>query len=355
MREKMKFNKLFGIVLLISVLCLCISAAAAADDVDSHAVGADEGNLAVENNNDNVLGAGNTWYVKAGASGGDGSETSPYGDLKSALDNNNLQEGDTIYVMSGTYKGTSNTGLTIDKNNLNIVSADDKKPIFDGENSRQIFNITGHDVVLKGLQLTKGKSADGGALYIDGDNVRVDKCTINSNTNTGNSNGAAIYIANHEGISIVNSSINANKASGMGGAIYNLAPNTLIADCSFYNNKAKNGATIFSNNKIKIVDSSIGSGHVTAYHGFGGGILLYTDASESIIDNVKFSSCYADKGGAIAAVNCNNITVNGCEIGQSIGVIDSYNAADSDGAAIWMNGDNNLFNNTSIHDCAGYG
>ena len=160
MREKMKFNKLFGIVLLISVLCLCISAAAAADDVDSHAVGADEGNLAVENNNDDVLGAGNSWYVKAGASGGDGLETSPYGDLKSALDNNNLQEGDTIYVMSGTYKGTSNTGLTIDKNNLNIVSADDKKPIFDGENSRQIFNITGHDVVLKGLQLTKGKRSE---------------------------------------------------------------------------------------------------------------------------------------------------------------------------------------------------
>ena len=102
MREKMKFNKLFGIVLLISVLCLCISAAAAADGVDSHAVGADEGNLAVENNNDDVLGAGNSWYVKAGASGGDGSETSPYGDLKSVTNNANYKENDVIYVMDGT-------------------------------------------------------------------------------------------------------------------------------------------------------------------------------------------------------------------------------------------------------------
>jgi len=360
----MKFNKLFGILLLISVLMLCIGAVAAADNNGNvSVVGTDNGNLMVENeavsdtlhsSSGDVLSAGNSWYVKAGATGGDGSEASPFGDLKSALDNTNLQEGDTIYVMSGTYKGESNTGLTIDKNNLNIVSVDDKKPVFDGENSRQIFKITGDNVVLKGLQLTKGKSANGGALFIDGDNVKVDKCTISSNSNSGNSNGAAIYIADHKGISIVNSSINANKASNMGGAIYNLAHDTLIADCSFYNNKARNGATIFSNNKIRIVDSSIGSGHVTAVHGFGGGVLLYTDASESVIDNVKFSSCYGDQGGAIAAVNCDNITVNDCEIANSIGITDSYQAADSDGAAIWMNGKNNLFNNTSIHDCAGY-
>jgi len=361
----MKFNKLMGILLLIGVLCLCIGAVAAVGDVDSHAVGTDNGNLMVENeavsdtlqsSNGDTLGAGNSWYVKAGATGGDGSEASPYGDLKSALDNTNLQEGDTIYVMSGDYKGESNTGLTIDKNNLNIVSADGKQPVFDGENSRQIFKITGSNVVLKGLQLTKGKSANGGALYIDADNVKVDKCTIISNTNSGNSNGAAIFIANHKGISIVNSSINGNKASNMGGAIYNLATDTLIADCSFYNNKAKNGATIYSNNKIRIVDSSISSGHVTSTGGFGGGIYLENDANDSLIDNVKFSSCYGDQGGAIAAVNCNNITVNDCEIGQAIGIVDpSRLTGYSDGAAIWMNGNNNLFNNTSIHDCAGYG
>lgn len=238
----MKFNKLMGILLLIGVLCLCIGAVAAVGDVDSHAVGTDNGNLMVENeavsdtlqsSNGDTLSAGNSWYVKAGETGGDGSEASPYGDLKSALDNTNLQEGDTIYVMSGDYKGESNTGLTIDKNNLNIVSADGKQPVFDGENSRQIFKITGSNVVLKGLQLTQGKSSNGGALYIDADNVKVDKCTIISNSNSGNSNGAAIYIENHKGISIVNSSINGNKASNMGGAIYNLATDTLIADCSF--------------------------------------------------------------------------------------------------------------------------
>ena len=197
----MKFNKLFKILLILSILMLCLSAVSATSDMKIGEVETDDGNLAVENNeisnvlessSDDALSAGNNWYVKAGSTGGDGSQDNPFGDLKSALDNTNLNEGDTIYILKGTYKGTSNTGLTIAKSNLKIVAADDNV-IFDGENSRQIFKITGDNVLVKGLMLTKGKTTNGGALNIDGDNICINDCTLTSN-NANAGRGGAIYI-----------------------------------------------------------------------------------------------------------------------------------------------------------------
>ncbi|MBE6501067.1 MAG: hypothetical protein E7Z79_01345 [Methanobrevibacter thaueri] len=359
----MKFNKLFKILLVLIVLLVFLNAVAASDEMDSFGVGAEDGNLAVENNDvsdalkssdGDVLGDGNSWYVDAGAAtGGDGSQSSPYSDLQSALSNCN--EGDVIHIMPGTYKGTSNTGLTIGVNNLTIV-ADEGTPVFDGENTRQIFKITGNNVVLKGLQLTKGKTTNGGALYLDGDNICVDKCTINSN-NANNGRGGGIYIAAHEGISIINSKINGNKATYFAAGIYNTGSNTLIANCSFYDSTARNAGGIYSDKKIKIVNSTVSSAKTTIINIYGGGIYLQgARASGSLIDNVRFSSCYSDQGGAIALKDCDNITVNNCEISNciAISINDVYNG---DGAGIWMNGKNNVINNTRMHDnnAPGYG
>ena len=46
----MKFNKLFKILLVLIVLLVCLNAVAASDEMDSFGVGAEDGNLAVENN-----------------------------------------------------------------------------------------------------------------------------------------------------------------------------------------------------------------------------------------------------------------------------------------------------------------
>ena len=342
---------------------ICLSSVSAVSDLDSDVVEVGDGNLAVDNkdisdvlksSNDDVLSAGNNWYVKAGSTGGDGSQDNPYGDLNSALANSNLHEGDTIYVMKGTYKGTSNTGLTISKNNLTIEALDDNV-IFDAENSRQIFKITGNDVLLKGLSLTKGKATNGAALYIDGDNVCVDHCTLTSN-NANSGRGGAVYIADHSGISIINSTISSNKATYMGAGIYNLAKNTQIADCYLYNDISRNGGGICSSNKIKIVNSKVFSCKNDIVGTYGGGIYLTgSGASYSVIDNVEFTSCYSDQGGAIALKDCSDIIINNCDIANSIGITSTGNAANSDGAAIWMNSKNTLINNTKIHDSVSYG
>ena len=46
----MKFNKLFKILLVLIVLLVFLNAVAASNEMDSFGVGAEDGNLAVENN-----------------------------------------------------------------------------------------------------------------------------------------------------------------------------------------------------------------------------------------------------------------------------------------------------------------
>ena len=340
MREKMKFNKLFGIVLLISVLCLCISAAAAADGVDSHAVGADEGNLAVENNNDDVFGAGNSWYVKAGASGGDGSETSPYGDLSTAY--NKFKAGDTIYVMDGTYKGNKNIGLQMTKDNVTIVSYDNSNPIFDAEQNDQIFYLKSNNAMIKGLTFINGYYTWGSALDLDGDNIRIDSCTFKDNIaqNANKNNGqGTIYIDPHENIVINNCIFEDNYARVMGGAIYNTAPNALIANCTFNNNRASNGGSITTTKNSNITNNKFKSG----FAALGGEILCYGSYG-NVIDNNSFEYSNARYGGAIMVyTNSGNNTISNNNFDHT----HAQGASDSDGGAVYLQGKNNvLVNNT---------
>ena len=69
-----------------------------------------------------------TWYVNASATGGDGkTRENAFKTLNDALTNSELQDGDTIMIASGEYKGTTNTGLTIGKN-LNFIKYGDSMP-----------------------------------------------------------------------------------------------------------------------------------------------------------------------------------------------------------------------------------
>lgn len=373
MREKMKFNKLFGIVLLISVLCLCISAAAAADGVDSHAVGADEGNLAVENNNDDVLGVGNSWYVKAGASGGDGSETSPYGDLKSVTNNANYKENDVIYVMDGTYKGAKNRNIDL-KENTTVKAYDGANPIFDAQKQESIFVLSKNGITLQGLTLINGggvvattaqgtNSWCGGAICNSGDNLTVDGCTIKSNdpisygggiyskgknTEIKNSNfegceasnggaiaidgpyakivgnsfknnagaqGGAINIYNYGGALIANNSFTRNRAnSGYGGAIYARAGENYIVNSTFDHNQAKTygGAICTVNPNTKIDNCTFKSNQIfndNSNTNWGGAI--YSQGRNTSIVNSRFTdNAVRDDGGAICIRNSKNLVEN---------------------------------------------
>ncbi len=101
----MKINKFISVLLIVFVLMMVIGTVSAAED-NQTVLGADDSNA-------DVLTAGNSWYVKAGATGGDGSEDTPFGTLKEVTSNTNYAENDVIYMMNGTYKSTSNMGAGV--------------------------------------------------------------------------------------------------------------------------------------------------------------------------------------------------------------------------------------------------
>ena len=145
----MNVNKsLLAVLSMFLILLLFVSSASAADTNATDVLSVDKSvNLENNNNtlaldaasndnnaveNDEILQNPNsndvsadttdvdTWYVNASApSGGNGSEEKPFNTLNDAL--NVAQDGNTIMITSGEYKGNNNTNLTINKN-LNFIN-----------------------------------------------------------------------------------------------------------------------------------------------------------------------------------------------------------------------------------------
>lgn len=157
--------------------------------------------LSLANSGDEILGAGNSWYVKAGATGGDGSEDSPYGNLKTAY--NKAQSGDAIYIMNGTYNGLNNLNIEFLKENLQLKAYADSYPVFDGQNTNRIFDISAKGMLISGLIFINAVSKDslgvqGSVMDIYASNVIIDNCTFKNNiaagTNAAFQRAGAIYV-----------------------------------------------------------------------------------------------------------------------------------------------------------------
>ena len=365
----MKFNKLFKILLLISVICLFMGAVAAADDVDSHAVGAEDGNLAVEHedvsdklqsSDDEVLSAGNSWYVKAGASGGDGSETSPYSDIKSVTNNANYKENDVIYVMDGTYKGAKNRNIDL-KENTTVKAYEGANPIFDAQKQESIFVLSKNGITLQGLTLINGggvvattaQGANnwcGGAICNSGNNLTVDGCTIK--TNDPITYGGGIY-SKGKNTQITNSNFEGCEAT-YGGAIAIDGPYAKIINNKFENNAGSQGGAIniYNYGGALIADNSFTRNR--ASNGYAGGI--YARAGDNLIKNNTFDHNTAKSyGGAIITVNPNNV-IDNCTFTNNQIFNDNSNA--NFGGAIYSQGfnttiSNSKFSNNAVRDNGG--
>ena len=383
---KMKFNKLIGILLIVFVL-MFMSVVSAAEDMDNQTVvGADEVNLDVEQeidisdthetSNEVVLGdgnAGNSWYVQAGKTGGDGSQEHPYGNLKSVTNNANYGENDIIYVMEGTYSGSNNYGISL-KENTTVKAYDGTNPIFDAKNQASVFKISSNGVVIKGLTFingggTSGQTAEGknawcgGAIFNSGDNLVIDNCTIKNNdpitygggvyskgknteikfstfegceavyggaiaidgpyakivNNTFNSNagsyGGAINIFNYGEATIANNSFNRNRASGgYGGGIYARAGNNYISNSTFNRNTAKTyGGAIITVNANTVIDNCtfIANQIFNDNSNTNWGGAIYSQGTNTQILNSKFiDNAVRDNGGAICVRNNDNLIKN---------------------------------------------
>ena len=233
---------------------------------------------------------------------------------------NAAQSGDTIILEPGTYTGTGNYNININKD-LTIIGENQDNTIIDSQNKGNIFNIaSGVTLTLENLTFTNNTAyGDSGTILNDG-TVNITNSTFTSNT--AESGGA---ILNDGTLNITNSTFTSNTA-GHGGAIYNNGGTVNITNSTFTSNTAiYYGGAIYNHGTSNITNSTFTSNTAAGYH--GGAIFNYGTLN---ITNSTFTSNTAALGGAIynvgvATINFNWIIDNtGAQIyNDEVGTIDA--------------------------------
>lgn len=249
-------------------------------------------------------------------------------------------EGDTVYVMPGSYTGAQNRGLQFDDMNIVIMSeGGPSQTIINCEGQDRAFYLTGvHDTttVIEGLRIVNGYGGatppltSGGAIYLhSGSSAIIRDCEFDGNSAV---TGGAIAVGD------------GNDAR--------------IRDCVFTNNTATaeaplGGGAIHGNYDVSIVSGCRFEGN-TAYNG-GGVLLYYSQAAVRACDFLNGNTATSD-GGGILLSGSPSATIQGCTFtenvahdGAGVGCFASSaliedciftgNAASAEGGGLWAQAD----------------
>ena len=222
-------KKYYFLILILCLMFLLVSAVSANpyDDSNINSTYEDYNNKINENkfinkdydtsSNGYVNDSSSNWYVNGSRNeDGNGTMENPFNNIESSITHSN--DGDTIYIASGPYKGIKNLNLTINKR-LNFINYGDGEVIFDGEDNYQIFNVTVNSLNITGLTFTNAYSITNGGC------INFETGLINSKINANFINcsafyGGAIYFNGDVINNIFIGSFINNTALGHGGAIY---------------------------------------------------------------------------------------------------------------------------------------
>lgn len=196
-------------ILIILLLSLLSIGAVSASDNTSRAT-----SISDSHNSEVYVG------VNGSDENGDGTFDNPYQSLKSAI--NVAFNGSTIYMFKGTYTGTNNTGLVIDR--TLIISAWNSTVTLDGENSHNFFDITTNgNLTLNGLKLTNGNDKDdfNEGKYSAGAIGNQGQLTIINSVLSGNTGFLAGAIVNYGNLTVLNSTFQSNSGTNYAGGITN--------------------------------------------------------------------------------------------------------------------------------------
>ncbi|WP_296791597.1 Ig-like domain-containing protein [uncultured Methanobrevibacter sp.] len=295
-----------------------------------------------------VLKADNTWYVDANAaSGGDGSQESPFNSLKAVLAGSSA--GDVIRIAPGTYAGENNTGLTIGKI-LTFEKYGDGEVIFDGQANNNIWTVSASSINIYGLTFKNGKATgNGGAIYV---NIGISNSVINATfiNNTANE-GGAVYVYGTVSNSILNSTFIDNSAGSNGGAVFIFAGDNVNVYGEFRNNvaKADGGAVNF---KIKTINSNINATFIANTAGDDGGAVSFSYDAENVSVYGEFRNNVAKYGGATYFYNkITNLNINASFIDNSASIASDRSGI---GGAVYISNEvsNLTINSIFIHNTA---
>ena len=346
----MKFDKCF-ILIIFLMLILSVSAVNAADDF---------------NNGDNSINSGEAISPAS-------TTVNKNWTVDDFLNNyTTIQDNDVVLIRNGT--GTPSGNVVLSQNGITIFT--EGNVVFDGKNKNMHFEITGSNVLIKGITFKSfnfyGK---GGAILWTGDNGTLSDCDFNSNKATSNDirsftvsssfrydakssvYGGAVYwggsngninscnFTNNTALSNSESSIHCSVPSGAptfmassisrsyGGAIYWGGINGILTDCNF------DGNTAISNSESSIYSSSIMSSDNSSSWSYSYGGAVYWTGANGNLTNCNFTD---------NAARSNSESY----IGSSFTVSSSWSY--SYGGAVYWGGVNGSLTDCNINDNIAY-
>ena len=372
MRNSMKIERYYYILLIFLICILSISAVSAADDTTSNTINT--------NIDDTIIDSADEEIIDESSEETKLSESSEnFISLDSKINGNQ----DEIVILEKDYAYDDSTDESY-KEGIKItrkVTIDGQNHTISGSNQARIFNISSSDVTIMNINFIKGNVSDyGGAILWNGDNGKLIGCNFTQNqqySDDGPGGGGAIYWTGDNG-KLIGCNFTQNQAIRFGGAIYWTGDNGIVNNNNFTNNSAfTDGGAIFwgdiylkeyfgnngtINNNTFIQNQVIGS---------GGAIGLCGD--NGTINNNTFTNNTAHDGGAICGggygeeegighngtINNNTFTNNTADVGGAIywwygnqttinNNTFTNNTAKGGGAIYWRAGDQATLNNNTF-------
>ena len=251
-------NRKFIILLIFLVVLLSVSTVSASDNATSNIA-------SVEKTTDEIVSVEENQVILS-----ENNESGTFADLQSEI--NNAPEG-SVLNLTRDYNGAYDYRIQLNKN-LTINGQGHTLNCLGEKDCSAFYSNSGY-IILKNLKIINGK-------------------------NDFNQKGGAIYIEGSAQYTIINCTFNNNWADDYGGAIYNDINKPLtIINCNFDNNKADDdhGGAIYSKGELDIKNSTFTS-NIASYDGGA----FYCEKF-IYVENCLFENNHACDGGAIYSQN----------------------------------------------------
>ena len=175
---------------------------------------------------------------------------------------------------------------------------------FDAQGASRLFLIEpGVHAALSGMTITGGSADDGGGIYNNHGTLTITNSTLSANSATGyRGSGGGIYSDRGE-LAVTNSTLLGNSATGYygsGGGIYSdYDGTTTVTDSTLSGNSANDdGGGIYSNRgSLTVTNSTLSKNSATGRYGSGGGV--YSSSGSLTVTNSTLSKNSATYGGGI--------------------------------------------------------
>ncbi len=209
--------------------------------------------------------------------------TSPCATINGAIAK--AAEGNTIEVAEGTYTGSGNQVVLVNKSvqltggwNPTFTSQDGFSTI-DGQNAR--VGVYVNSAMVSVLDHFVVQNCLGGGVYNAGI-LTINKSSINNNfTTPGGGNGGGIY--NNQQLTLNNTTVRDNKASYYGGGIYNNTNDLTLNNTTVTGNSAAYGGGIFNfANTVILKNTTITNNNASV----AGGIANYYSGAVSLMNTI---------------------------------------------------------------------